>query len=374
MTPIQDYLMNFSKSGTKSNYTSVICRYLEFVAKLPKPAPNTPVDFPKYESLAVEYIQAVKDGKRILRNDINQFTVSLHSSSAFTQKRYPRHILRFLKYHDVVLPENHRDFLNTRAIKARPTTTTEEFITKDIIQKMCTFANPQMRALIYFMLSTGCRISEALNVHVDEIMFDENPPRVYIRKEISKNDIPRNVFLTKEATEILKIWVLYRNEYISKKRGLNEYRDFDNKKLFPFTRVVAHNMWELMLKKAQLYKTDPETHRMTIHPHSLRKYFRRILPTGSKNPKAVELTEKLMGHEGYLGGVYSNVDLKELAAFFKEAETALWIDSPVVIDAAEVEELRKRVFILEKYIIETSKGNWEDYTRVVQEGNAEIDE
>jgi hypothetical protein len=79
-------------------------------------------------------------------------------------------------------------------------------------------------------------------------------------------------------------------------------------------------MWERAVKKAGLFKRDEATKRLTLRPHVLRKYFR-----GQLGAFSVDLTEAIMGHEGYLTECYRRYPNPEetFAQFYSQHEHVL---------------------------------------------------
>ncbi len=380
MTPIQDYINTYPNPKTRKTYTTCLCRFFEAVYRLDHPPPNTRVDFSVYEPLAAQYLAEVRTGRNA-RNDLLLFVSSLSTVSPITQRVYPNHIMAWLEFHGLPVPASDRKMVFRRTRPPVPASE-EEYITHEILQRILQFSPPQLQVLIYFMASTGVRIDEALNVEVGDLDLTGDPVMVHIRPEIAKGGVGRWTFLTSECREILTKWMEYRDTYLEKKRGpraaSSSREDF---RIFPFNDSAALDMWTHALDRAGLCQRDRVTNRLTIHPHGLRKFFRRTLPTGGNNAKAVELTEKLMGHAGYLGGVYSRVPLSELAAFYREAEHVLWINQPVAVRDPEIERrleltrkenegLRSRLFDIETNQAEMM-ASWKKMKEIM-DGNPDI--
>lgn len=342
MGPIQEFTDSFHRDSTRRTYQAILCSFFRCINDIPTRR-GTRIDFSVYEPLAVTYLQEVRDGRKAV-NDIKRFSNSLSSSAPMTAKKYPNVVMQWLEHHDIEIADKKRKEIKNRQRPARPVSLQEQHITIPMIQKILEFSLPQMRALIMVLESSGMRIGETLKLKVENIKMDETPARIHIPGEITKTGMPRNVFVSSECKPILEDWLRYREEYISKKKGSRDYRINDGT-VFPFSTRAAIEMWTVSLQKAGLYKRDETTNRLTLHPHSLRKFYRRVLPTGSKNPKAIEMVEQLMGHAGYLQGVYHNVEIDELSAFYQDAEHSLFINRPIVIKDPEAEEAISRMRI-----------------------------
>lgn len=355
--PIRDFTSTYPKIATQRAYVAALCRFLECVNNIPKPKPPALVDYPKYEALAARYLDEVRNGRNP-RNDLLKFTASLAGSAPVTRRKYPNDTMYWLQYHDIEIPPAHKDAIKRRGPKkVVPASQDEEHITREIIKKLIEFSPVQMRVLIMLLATSGMRIGEALSVQLSDVKMNETPVRIYIRQEHSKTGMPRNVFVSDETRALLEEWLQYRDTYITKKRGNASVR-VDDGTLLPFSQRAAIQMWEVSLEKAGIMKADETTNRKTIHPHGLRKFFRRELPKGSQSAKGIEMTEQLMGHGGYLGGVYHSVSLDELREFYQDAQRALAIyqtDDPevrgkVAALSEENAELKKRLERLESQI------------------------
>ncbi|MDR0423096.1 MAG: tyrosine-type recombinase/integrase [Rickettsiales bacterium] len=77
------------------------------------------------------------------------------------------------------------------------------FLTPDECTKLIENCSDTLRPLVIFLLETGCRIGEALNILFTDLCIDENTrlPYLVIRKEISKSNKQRIIPLSKLALE-----------------------------------------------------------------------------------------------------------------------------------------------------------------------------
>jgi integrase len=112
--------------------------------------------------------------------------------------------------------------------------------------------NPRNHLLIQFLWWTGARISEAINVKVDNIDFFANIVSIRTLKQ-KKKEISREIPLKRVLREDL-------SDYIEKAGLLLEDR------LFPFTRFYANELIINLCRKAGL-------DRKRAHPHTLRHSF-----------------------------------------------------------------------------------------------------
>lgn len=168
------------------------------------------------------------------------------------------------------------------------------------------------RSLLLFLLSSGGRIGEAVQVRISDLDLDADPPRAFIRPEYTKGGFGgRTVFMSYEARDAIKEYLntkfllnkrVPKRIYIPKQKRFIAYKHIDDDRVWDITPQTAEAMlWEA-LRKAGLDERDKRTKRRKIHVHSTRKFFR----SNCGLPDA--LVHALMGHEGYLDQSYLRTD------------------------------------------------------------------
>jgi Phage integrase family len=60
------------------------------------------------------------------------------------------------------------------------------------------------------LASTGMRATEALSIRIQDLDFDSEPSKVFLRGEYTKTKTDRMVFLTPEVSQQLKTWLDYK--------------------------------------------------------------------------------------------------------------------------------------------------------------------
>jgi integrase len=207
-------------------------------------------------------------------------------------------------------------------------------LSTETLQKMFDLTGPHGRAFLSFMISTGCRASEACSV----LLSDVNGDVVTIRNETAKNRQGGKVYLTAEAREYLDHWLKVRDNHIliADKRsvGLVQFgakRPVNDQRLFAMSYSSANGTF------SQLYdKVDGEKgkyHRKcTIH--SCRKYFRTHAAKGM-HP---DLVTGIMRQTGYMDSTYVRMTDEDRRKQFHDGEHALYITRT---DQREVSLLRK---------------------------------
>lgn len=132
--------------------------------------------------------------------------------------------------------------------------------------------NAKNLALVNFLYSTGCRISEVCSLNIEDINFKEKYVIV-----LGKGNKERKVYLTEEAIESLKVYLQSRKD--------NEEALFisDSRK----KRITSSGVRWILRNIGKKIEIE------NIHPHR----FRRTLATNLlDNGMAIQDVSKLLGH------------------------------------------------------------------------------
>lgn len=174
---------------------------------------------------------------------------------------------------------------------------------KKIIQKLIDHSDNHMKFVILGLISSGCRVSEILQLLYSDLKF----PFVKIRSEIAKTGVGRTTFFSSQVWNIINLLksqtdsddYVFCSEY-QPKVSLDELeRKFDT-----------------IRKKSGLtdrYKTS-RYHHVTIHR------FRSFCKTQASQVCDKDFAEGLIGHEGYLG-TYNSLSDDEKLANYKKLES-----------------------------------------------------
>lgn len=203
--------------------------------------------------------------------------------------------------------------------------------------------SPVSRGFFLFLLSTGCRLGEALTVKLSDINWNTQPVTVTLDEKTTKTGESRQVFLTSEAAEFIKIiWLTpseeegknltNRERFIiaaeNKARGLisagyaGERPSLENeKRLWPFGTAAAHKFISTAIIRAG-FNEKTKTGTLKLHPHSTRKFFRTVFGMAA-GPDAAET---LLGHSPGLTAAYRKLESPELIRVWNENEVALHIN------------------------------------------------
>lgn len=157
----------------------------------------------------------------------------------------------------------------------------------EIIKDFCK-NHPRNLALINFLYSTGCRVSEVSSVNIKDINFNEKKLII-----LGKGNKERIVYLTDEAVQSIQ-------DYLRTREDNNEALFLSDKKK---NRLSPNSIRWILTNISE--KTGVEN----IHPHR----FRRTLATNLlNNGMAIQDVSKILGHSNIsiTQTYYYHTDLK----------------------------------------------------------------
>jgi integrase len=225
-------------------------------------------------------------------------------------------------------------------------------IETETLQKMMDQGDPHSRAIIAFLISTGCRAGETSKILLSDVKSDV----VTIRNEIAKGGRGGKVYLTAEAREYLDIWLKDRERYIEeanrmaeklfttqsgslhgerKSTGVPIARPQKDNRLFACAYTTINKIFSRLYNQVDGEKGK---YGAMCSPHSCRKFFR----THAVKTMSLDLVEGLMRHTGYLNSVYVRMTDEERRKQFHAGETALYVTRvDHRIQTGELDALRK---------------------------------
>lgn len=209
-------------------------------------------------------------------------------------------IKSFLRYNGIrIYAEDSKQFITIpKVIKERKVPLKHE-----IIAKLLQNANPEYRAFILFLSSSGMRLSEGLGIKVTDIDVTTYPVKVNVRAEIAKTREERITFITKEAYEALKP--------LLSKRIATDYVFFPERTGDVISRA---EMTFHSIRKRAGFETRYQSGVNHVHIHSLRAFFI------SQCEKVHEgFGHALAGHGKYMKEYESYSD-QELGEFYLKIE------------------------------------------------------
>lgn len=359
---VKEWLESYIEYNTKKAYRSGILLFLDFIGKSSEEYVKSLVKdshAEEFEELLSRYgsvrriVRAL--GKEVekfyntyaFKEDVERFVTyaKRQGKSSATINLYINAIrVFFRKMFLLTLSED--DWRDIRIKYKGGKVIEDEAGTPELWRAILMNMNPCYRSLFLFLLSSGCRISEALELKISDFDFDKDPPRAVIRAEYTKTNESRIVFFTNEAKEEILKWLKYR-----KTRKKRNGKSFEDERVWPVTdtsvRVALHNALDRArgLNSFKVYERERVISRRgkrrieiwkryKIHIHSARKFFRTYAVKGMN----LDMVEQLMGHRGYLTE-YRRHTVEELANEYKKAEPYLTIFKSSVQDIRKEMEL-----------------------------------
>lgn len=224
-------------------------------------------------------------------------------------------------------------------------------LTLDILQKMMDQGTPHSRAILSFLISTGCRAGETSKILLSDVGRIENGVFVpdirgnvvNIRNEIAKRGNGGIVFLTSEAREYMTTWLKDRDRFIAdadrrvaklyslpggerhsheprKEKGKLVQRPENDQRLFAVSySSLDKEFGRLYMAVDGERKSSGKGKKVTAH--ACRAFFR----TYAAKTMGIDMAEGIMRHTGYLNSAYWRLPLEEKYRQFKEGEHALYI-------------------------------------------------
>lgn len=323
---IEEFLQNYKSKATRQTYRSLIKKYFDTINK----NPNT-------------YFK----GKQNYENDIKGFLQAINKSPPKTIRGSLAAVKSFLEENDIELTRKFWKKQQGR-IQGKRAWTEENVPTVEQLQKILTHANSLQRSFILTLVSSGMRIGELLQIKLNDIDLTKNPAHINLRGEYTKSGERRDVFISSEAVTAVNEWLKVRDKYLvtacgrikalDRHLGRGVTKTTNDSRLFPVGDETVRQMWNRLLDKAGLGAVDERTKIHKMHLHTIRKFFR------SRMPKAigVDITETLMGHEGYLTGEYRRYSYDVLAEEYLKGVSLVSVFE-VTPDLSEVHsELKKK--------------------------------
>lgn len=358
---------NFDNEGTKGNYRSHLKTFSEFL---------------KYEekSRFGEYLEDVNVSD--FYEDLVSFLDFLKTEKDFkpvTINHKMNTVKMFFAEHGIEVPEGDWKKLSRRKIPRSTPVTDDSMGTKEEWRKILGNMHLEGKSLLLFMLSSGCRLGEAVKLKTGDLDLESDPPEARVRAGYAKNEKPRTVYMTDEAGELIENWLDYRErEGLKKKTRINlteqekealsekeqESRKIslrkrrgkfaDSDEIWPIKKRTAYDIFNRALRKAGLEERDDETNRRKLHFHSARKFFKTNLKADDMNEDVVEY---LLGHLSGIRGVYSKYEESDIPREkYKQHSHKLQILSPDSEVIGEIERISQ----------ENKKERWNDFKLILK--------
>jgi integrase len=241
----------------------------------------------------------------------------------------------------------------------------------------------RLKALLFFLASSGARIGEATNIRWRDISFDKSPCEIRLPAQITKTKTARTIYISNEAKNELLNWKHYKEverkqstalespqslvfqSYVCPNRNENNEINRDYIKMniaHAFTKLLA----SINLKTPKKESADINNNnngennngnngiikhtRYKITLHSLRAFFKTQC---SLVAKEFELSEFLLGHNSTIAQRYFRASPEAVAETYRNKimETVTFFDFASVdrkiksleADRDEIHQLRQQM-------------------------------
>ncbi len=340
---------------------------------------------------------AREEVNKAAQEDISKFLARIKEAAPKTIKLRMTTVRVFLEENAVEPPRTFWNRISKRRSGSKAITR-DHVLTNEEIRSIVTHMDVRGKSFFMCLATSGMRLSEALQVTMDDIDMAKDPVRIDLRPAYTKKHERRDAFISREAKAALEEWLKVRDRYVQKdvegvedvdlsqrgegicaqcgkgpfrnSRGLHSHmirshRPVDDGRVWAMSAANAQLIWRNAVEKVGLLEKDPDSGKNTCHIHCLRKFVRTKL--GSVPSIAQDVAEALVGHEGYLTSEYRRHTTEALAEFYLKAE-------PVLAIFQDAEQLGKLRADLDKSVkdLEESKHDLEKLLAGVVMENAEL--
>lgn len=257
----------------------------------------------------------------------------------------------------------------------------KEPLTKEILIKLFHSLNPKLQAAVLVAISSGMRVGEIAGLKLSDIDFTSDPVKVNIRAETSKSREDRETFLSKEAVDTLKDYLIrnfaWQENMLNSEIGdlrifgrTNKIRSNGNQSRLPTAEEQKGKA--ILLQRALTRKIQkvPELNRLNrndrrvIHFHVFREYFY----TNTTNIAGSNFAHALMGHHEYLDTYYTLSDDQRNRLYLK-VEPHLTLNN--LETEEELEKIQERAKEMEdtyeklKIFLKQRDPSYEEFTKIM---------
>ena len=164
---------------------------------------------------------------------------------------------------------------------------------EDVRNILLKCTNRRLRAYILMLASSGVRAMEACSLRIQDVDFTTTPTKIHVRKEFSKTRRARDVYISQEATEYLKVLMewKYRDKPMQSEDlifSIYFIKNADPEKIY--NRL--QNEFSKLLNVVEMgeRKENSRRHRITLHS------MRRLVKTIVSDQAGQDYSEWFLGH------------------------------------------------------------------------------
>lgn len=322
---LEDFIETLKSKSTKNVYKINLTLFFKVIGKNPENyfigdefgEPTTNPDIPYKRDIITFYKFVEKSNNATKTKKLRM--VSIKSFLDWGETEFPKKIWKKYAFEDYV-------------------ETQSAITSKEDWRTIITNSNYPLKTILLIGLSSGCRISEILQLNISDYHKDENPPRIFIRGGTTKKKRNRISFLTPEAVESLEIWLKQRDSRIrlaSKKYFGKNLKDYDRNKIFPYDYNTIKKSFNIVCDVVGFGEKDEQTNRRKYHIHLARGY--------AKSRMRLVMNEKFMnlviGHREYMPS-YDMYTIEAIGEDYEKAIPSLMIFTEPT-DGKVLDELKK---------------------------------
>lgn len=247
----------------------------------------------------------------------------------------------------------------------------------EVRQILLGITNRRLKAYCLMLASGGMRPVEGLAIRVKDVDFTTKPTKLYMQAKYSKNKLPREVYVSDEATEALKQWFEYK--FGNSDPDTLVYAVMDD--------ATPTGMYDLISKEfravLKAIRFDEKKEGLLQNRRKITLYsFRRYVKTITEDVAGHSMSEYLLGHKK---SPYYTKKEPERREFYRKCLPYLTylnyealeqhgqdIQTKLAEKESQIERMQKQLEDVQK-----SKGNADDIAalkREIADRNKKIDE
>jgi site-specific recombinase XerC len=219
---------------------------------------------------------------------------------------------------------------------------TDKELTIEVIRAILQHSDVRIQALVYVLLSSGLRLSEALSIRLEDYeQIEGGYGKLKLTWLYAKTGREIFALTTPECTRVLNEWLKVRQKYINEKcisEGLKE----DDPRIFPFSKNVATVSFHNILLRAGYKPTNGDKY--PYHFHQFRSYFSSQLKL-AVHPEIVMYL--IGGHSRDIEAIYRKYSFRQVLDAYKSAVDIISVGTDPVLkkeyqkSIGEIEKLQK---------------------------------
>jgi hypothetical protein len=298
-----------------------------------------------------------------------------------TLKHYMTGVRSYLAFYDIdVIPSKFK-----RKVKMPRTYREDELPldAQDIRKILLACNNRRLKPYLLVLASGGMRATEGLAIRLMDVDFSVLPTKVHIRREYAKTKVPRDIYISDEATQYLKQWIDWKyqdrkikgrtikRKTVAQDLVFTVYSANDPNSLY--VRVLGEFEKLLTVAGMDQRKDSGVQRRRKITLHSMRRFVKTVVSDQVNQ----DYSEWFIGHnkspyytkkEPERRELYSKKCMKYLTFldYTTLENTGRNIETKLALKDSEIEELRQEMAEMQKSQVHHSE-EWESIRRDMAE-------